>query len=130
MKATTDFFSTYGLEIIRPQHFIYFKMDNAPSIESKWVKRYWAMVYKIKRRKAIINGILKVVLFVISLPITALGWLLALVALPKFIMQFPLIGVLWGGLIFITWMYSWMFFGASFETDPYLIKIKRHGRKI
>lgn len=112
-----------GLEVYSPTQFVTVKTIDFDYKMSDSEVRKSKLVYKLKRRKAILNMVLKCGLTILISLITSSFWLIILS-----IFNNILTGIEIGIAIPMTWIATYAILDSIFETEISWVKVKHKGR--
>lgn len=118
-----DWMAYKGMEVHSPKQFIYINHVIGEYKVSKWGRRRDKLIYKLKRRKAVLNWFIKWAIIILLAPVTGSLWIMLLA-----LFETQLNAVLIGIIIPMTWILTYYIFDSMFETDSDLVKVNHKGR--
>ena len=119
----TEWRTNIGMQVYSPSQFVMTNNTFVDTMPSKWERRRDNLVYKIKRRKAFINWVLKYVCLIPCCLLVAFLWLCIF---SKF--QSQINAILTGVIIPMCWIIVYLLLDSLFETNSDYIHLKRKGR--
>lgn len=115
--------SNFGMQVHSPEHFVITQMVLTDAPISKLEKRRDAIIYKMKRRKAILNIVFIILFMIVAVPVLVVLGLLLLKLAPT-----PINAAMIGILIAMSWVCAFYIIASFFEIDIFFIKVKHRGK--